>query len=202
MINWISMILSPIVSIVAIFISNWLGRKNDKVTFRLDTLKNAYNNFYIPLMKHLISANKNALTYYFLVAIWYGAPKPFNKQSDFLLELLRDNLEYLPPEVVNLIHEYHVETSGAVMFFGDNGYRENYKHNLIKASELFDDIIKISLKEASRLAKTLGYPDIATPILESFLNIQKSDMNHPRWLPEIYQKGSPRQFVGEEPPYY
>lgn len=202
MINWISMILSPVVSIVAIFISNWLGRKSERITYQLNTQKAAYENFYIPLMKRLIQANKDALTYYFFVGIWYGAPSPANISRDFLNDLLRDNLEYLPREIVELVPDYSVATSGAKMFFGNDGYRENYREKLVLASDLFDKIIESSLKEASRLAKTLGYPDIASPILESFLHIEYTDMNYPRYLPEIYQKHSPRQFVGEEPPYY
>lgn len=200
--DWLQILSGPMISIIAIFISNWLGRKSNQNEFKLNSMKNAYLNFHLPLMKILILANKNALTYYWIIAAWYNAPGEFKKDNDRLLSLLRSNLEYLPPEIVKLVPEYMVATSGARLFFGDNEYRENYKKSLDTASDLFDEIIKSSLQDASRLANKLGYPDISKPILESFLNIEHSQHNYPRALPEIYQTNSPRQFVGPEPPYY
>ncbi|API89444.1 hypothetical protein BKP56_09335 [Marinilactibacillus sp. 15R] len=198
----IQIVLGSTVSIISIFISNYLGRKATKNNYQLETKDKAYKSFYVPLMKFLISANKDSMIYYWYIASWYAAPGKFKKSSDLLSDLLRSNLEVLPPKVVTLVSEYSTSTSGAQMFFGDDGYRENYRHNLIKASELFDTIVRQSLQEASLISKELGYPDIAKPILESFDNIEKTNLNFPRYLPEIYQKSGPRQFVGEEPPYY
>lgn len=196
------MIISSLVSITSIFISNWLGRKATKDDFQLGTKEKAYKNYYVPLMKLLISQNKSSLTYFWIVATWYNAPGQLKKTTDPLQALLNNNLELLPPNIVKIVPEYSVATSGATMFFGDNEYRENYRHNLQESSDFFDEIVKKSLIEASRLSKTLGYPDIAKPILESFVNMEQTDMNFPRYLPEIYQAKGPRQFVGEEPPYY
>ena len=153
-------------------------------------------------MKFLISANKDSMTYYWYIASWYNAPGKFKKTNDTVRSLLRDNLELVPPRIVKLVSDYSVATAGAEMFFGDGSYRENYRNQLVEASNLFDIIIKLSLKEASSISKELGYPDIATPILESFEEIENTNMNYPRYLPEIYQESGPRQFVGEEPPYY
>ena len=200
--QWVSLLSGPIISIIAIFISNWLGRKTNENEFELQTMDKAYHSFYIPLMKLLISANKNSLTYYYLVAIWYSAPKEFKRKDDQFLNLIRRNIEYLPPKIVNLIPDYMVATGGAELFFGVNGYRENYRAQLEKASDLFDEIIKLSLEEANLISNRLGYPNISKPILEAFLNLEHSPHNYPRALPEIYQKSSPRQFVGPEPPYY
>lgn len=198
----IQIMISSIVSITSIFISNWLGRKATKDNFQLETKDKAYKNYYIPLMKLLISQNKNSLTYYWIVAAWYNAPEPLKKSTDPLKILLTTNLELLPPNIVKIVPEYSVATSGAALFFGDNEYRENYRQNLQESSDFFDEIIKKSLTEASRLSKQLGYPDIAKPILGSFVNMEQTDMNFPRYLPAIYQTEGPRQFVGEKPPYY
>lgn len=198
----IQIVISSIVSIVSIFISNWLGRKAVKANFQLDTKEKAYKNYYVPLMKLLISSNKESLTYYWFVASWYNAPGDLIKTTDPFATLMRNNLELLPPAIVKIVSEYSVATSGASLFFGESEYRENYRHNLVRSSELFDEIIKKSLQEASILAKTLGYPNIAKPILESFVNMEQTSMNFPRYLPEIYQAKAPRQFAGEKPPYY
>lgn len=202
MTHWLQITIGPLISIVAIFISNWLGRKSVKNNYQLETKDKAYTHYYIPLIKMLVRANKNSLTYYWLVAAWYGAPEAVKRKNDPINDLLISNVKYLPPEIVNLVSEYSVATSGARMFFGPNSYRENYRKQLIKASNLFDEIINKSLKEASKTSETLGYPDIAKPILESFESMERTEHNHPRYLPEIYQKEQPRQFVGEEPPYY
>lgn len=146
-------------------------------------------------MKLLISANKENLTYYWFVAVWYSAPGDLKKTTDPFATLVRNNLELLPPAIVEIVPEYSVATSGASLFFGESEYRENYCHNLIKSSELFDEIIKKSLQEASTLAKTLGYPNIAKPILESFVNMKQTSMNFPRYLPDIYLAKAPREFV-------
>lgn len=200
--DWIPLIFGPTISVGSIFISNWLGRKSVKNNYQLETKDKAYSEFYIPLMKKLTSANKNSMTYYIYIAAWYAAPKGFKKTNDDFSQLFRTNLEYLPPRIIKLVPEYMTATSGAQLFFGDDGYRENYRHNLIEASDLFDKIIKISLKEASSISNELGYPDIALPILEMFEGIEHTDKNFPRYLPEVYQNNAPRQFTGEEPPYY
>lgn len=199
---WMPIAFSPLISVASIFISNWLGRKSESRKFQLETTDKAYNSFYIPLMKTLVSANESNLTYYWFIAVLYGAPKPVKSTSDFLKQLLNTNLHYLPSQLIELIPKYNVATSGAILFFGEDGYRENYRQNLITASDLFDDIIEISLKEASLIANRLGYPDIAKPILESFLNAEKTKYNYPRYLPEIYQESAPNTFVGEDAPYY
>lgn len=197
-----SIVISSTISVVSIFISNFLGQKATDRKFQLQNMEKSYKEFYVPLMKFLISANKENLTYYWLIASWYNAPNGIKRTNDPIRTLLGDNLELLPPEVVKLIPEYSVATSGAQMFFGDGEYRENYRHNLVTASELFDEIIQTSLKEAKTISQKIGYPDIATPILESFENMERSQMNYPRYLPEIYQTKGPRQYTGEEPPYY
>lgn len=154
--NW-ALYIGPVVSIISIFIANWLGRITAKQDYKLQTKEKSYLNFYVPLMKFLSSANKNSMTYYFLIAIWYGAPKPIRKEDDFLNHLLKNNLELLPPDIVNLVPEYNVATGGSKLFFGEDQYHDNYRENLINSSELFDKIITLSLKEASIISKALGY---------------------------------------------
>ena len=70
----IQIMISSIVSITSIFISNWLGRKATKDNFQLETKDKAYKNYYIPLMKLLISQNKISLTYYWIVSACYNSP--------------------------------------------------------------------------------------------------------------------------------
>lgn len=198
----LSIVLGPLVTIVSLFIADVLMKKNEARKYRLSTLESAYEDFYLPLIKLLMSANKSSVTYYYLVAVWYGAPKLFRRDSDPLDKLLHKNLKYLPPEVIQLVSEYTSSTAGARLYFGPDGYRESYLGSLKNASDLFDKIVNISLKEASLIANKLGYPNIAKPILESFENVPETKYNYPRYLPEIYHTEPPKQFVGPEPPSY
>ena len=99
----IQIMISSIVSITSIFISNWLGRKATKDNFQLETKDKAYKNYYIPLMKLLISQNKNSLTYYWIVAAWFNAPGQLKRTTDPLQTLLNNNLELLPPNIVKIL---------------------------------------------------------------------------------------------------
>lgn len=198
----LSIILGPLVTIASLFIADILLKKNEARKYQLSTLESAYEDFYLPLIKLLMSANRNNITYYYLVAVWYGAPQPIRKSNDQLDKLLHQNLKYLPPEVIILVSKYTSATAGARMYFGPDSYRENYLESLITASDLFDSIVKISLKEASLIANKLGYPNIAKPILASFLDIPETKYNYPRYLPEIYRIAPPKQFEGPEPPSY
>lgn len=202
--NWNQLLiyLSPFVSVISIFISNWLGRLSEKSKYRQLTLEKTYLNYYVPLMKFLATVNKESMTFYWMVAAWYLGPESSKSNAKLLSNLLRTNIELLPPKIVMKISKFSGAVSGTEMFFGEGEYRENYRHNLIEGSELFDEIIIESLKEASTISKKLGYPNIAKPLLESFQSMEQNQRNHPRYLPEIYQKQPPRVFQGSKPPYY
>lgn len=197
--NIIQLVVGSLITVISIFISNWLGRKSTKHDYQLETKNKAYQEFYIPLIKLLINGNKESMTYFWYVALFYQAPEEI-RSDDHFNTLVKNNIQYLPPQVVPYIQRYSLESHGAQLFFREDGYDEDYKHHLVNASDLFDTIIKLSLQEASLLARELGYPDIAMPILETFESIEETKMNYPRYLPEIYQKSGPKQFVGEKPP--
>lgn len=198
----LSVFLGPLVTIISLFIADIFLKKNEARKYRLSTIESAYEEFYLPLIKFLMSANKDNMTYYYLIAVWYGAPKQVRKSTDQLDKLLHQNLKYLPPEVIKLVSEYTTSTAGARMFFGLDSYQENYLDSLRKASDLFDKIVKASLKEASLIANKLGYPNIAKPILESFVGISETKYNYPRYLPEIYHTAPQKRFEEPEPPSY
>lgn len=186
--QFIQSIITPLVSILSIFISNWLGRRAVRDDYRLKTKEKAYRTFYIPLMKLLLQANQDYMTYYWFVASNYMTDKqyidPFNR-------LLTNNLEYLSPLVIPHVHNYSIKTNNAKLFFNNGQYRYEYEDSLVDASDEFDIIIKLALEQARLLARELGYPDIAAPILEAFETIVDTDINYPRHLPKIYQTSHP-----------
>lgn len=144
---------------------------------KLENEEAAYKNFYAPLM--------GILTQYQISNIWYGMAVGGFKQAEFrtigkikadnrLQNLIRKNIVYVPKTIGTSIHHF-LMSSDDFFYREEKGY-EKYEHNAILASNAFDLIITESLKEASRLSKKLGYPDIAVELLHEF---QKSFVNHP-----------------------
>lgn len=195
----ITTFIAPVVSIVSIFVSNYLGRTMNMHNHKYANAEKTYSTFYIPLIKWLAPTNQDAMSYFWKISMIRLGP---TKQPDWLKAHLTRNLEFALPSVVSKYQDYMVKTGGAEFFYNPEGFRENYRQNAIEASKLFDLIITESLKEASTLSEKLGYPNTAKPILEIFeKGIENQDI-HSRYLPEIYQKGLPRMFEGTEPPYY
>ena len=187
------------VTIISLFISNYLGQRAHRLQHQYGNKEIAYKKFYLPIIQQLHETNKEHRNYFTLIVLYRYAP---GKSGDWFSNHITNNLEFAPTKVAELISEYNICTNGAEMFYSPDGYRENYRKNAIRASELFDSMLIIILEEAKILSKTLGYPDIATPLLNDFQNIEATPMNHPKYLPEIYQECFPNIFEGDKPPYY
>ena len=142
---------------------------------RLENQEAAYTNYYGPLLSLLI--------HYKLSSVWYGILRhsifahqtwPDIPIDNSIQNLIRQNIKYLPKETGPTIHKL-LMTSDELFYLQGEGY-ERYEKHAIDASESFDFIIIESLKEASRLSKKLGYPDIAISLLNEF---QKSLTSRP-----------------------
>lgn len=142
---------------------------------KLENREAAYANYYGPLL--------TLLTRYKLSSIWYGVTRSFVYAHKYwpqisidnnIQDLVRKNIKYLPETVGPYVHDFLM--SGDELFYLGNDDYEKYEDNAIAASDAFDLIIKESLKEASRLSKKLGYPDISTELLNEF---QKSFVERP-----------------------
>lgn len=110
---YIPVIVSSIVTIFSIFISNYLGQKSSQNTHKFSNAEKTYVNFYIPLIRWIALANKDESTYFWLVAIQRYGPL---KQQDKLTIHLLNNLEYAPPIVASKIQKYNISSSGAQFF--------------------------------------------------------------------------------------
>ena len=181
--NHLPIIVTSIVSIVSIFISNILGRKATLSNHVLENEEKAYQKYHIPLIKWLYRHNDEFINYYGCVAV----TRLHIGQKDFLNEHLKQNIELAPSNAVVHFNAYMVKSSGAEFFYKDQTKNARYEHNAIEASEKFDLIIKYSLIEASRLARKLGYPDIAEPLLKSFYDGIASQNKADRYLPKEYR---------------
>ncbi len=176
-------VITSVVSIVSIFISNILGRKATLSNHVLENEEKSYQNYYVPLIKWLYRHNDEYINYYWCIAV----SRLHIKQNDFLNDHLKQHIELAPTDAVIHFNSYMVKSSGAEFFYKDQVKNAQYEKNAIEASEKFDLIIKSSLKEASKLAKKLGYPDIAAPLLKSCCDGISSQDKTDRYIPEIYR---------------
>lgn len=96
--NWISVIANLVVSIVTLFISNYLGRKFALIEDRHKNQRKAYLECYIPLLKLLLKIPRDQISYYGIVV----HPELTNMRSirtDHFFEFLFSHLHYLPKGV-------------------------------------------------------------------------------------------------------
>ncbi|HHJ9499482.1 TPA: hypothetical protein ACQOJT_000804, partial [Streptococcus pyogenes] len=66
--NFLIPLISAIVSVSSIFISNWLGYRSQIRKLKFDEEKEIYLTLYVPLIKWMNSQSFNNKSYYWLVA--------------------------------------------------------------------------------------------------------------------------------------
>ncbi|HHK0710401.1 TPA: hypothetical protein ACQMH9_001632 [Streptococcus pyogenes] len=85
--NFLIPLISAIVSVSSIFISNWLGYRSQIRKLKFDEEKEIYLTLYVPLIKWMNSQSFNNKSYYWLVAF----PRYTTNAQDFLTGLLLKN---------------------------------------------------------------------------------------------------------------
>lgn len=175
--EYILPIISAAVSVSSIFVSNWLGMKNQLKNRKIETDKEIYYSLYVPLIKWLTSASFSYKSYYWLIAF----PRYTTNTPDFLSRLLIKNFEKLPVSVAQRYSAYTQYSANASFFYHGEVYNRDYEGDASEASKDFDFIIQKLLQEGSAKARTLGLPDISKSILTSFLE-DKENYIGPRYL--------------------
>lgn len=175
------LLVPSVVSIISIFISNYLGVISSNFKNQISIQEKTYNEYHIPLIQWLLQHNKDSWNYARLIAM----PNIMQKEPDFILSHISKNISYAPSKAVELYSDYFD------LFMSDNYYsfssasfdNPKVEKEVILKSDIFDQIIIESLKEASILSNKLGYPDIARPVLDNFsLNVHASKGNrHIPW---------------------
>lgn len=195
--EWIAIIITSVVSIVSIFLSNYLGVKSSQAKTKYETQRQAYLDLYVPFTKWILSAREGYACYYFLVAV---SRKDINA-SDNLEKMIKNHFEILPKDSAIKCQHYCMESSNAELFYSDRDGHLKYEDHAKNASNLFDQIVPELLEEGSRLANKLGYPDIPDEALKVYkANVGKIE-GRQRYLPDIYRDHQPKVYIGPEPPY-
>ncbi|AME09693.1 hypothetical protein AXE85_05765 [Gemella sp. oral taxon 928] len=182
--NW-STVITPIVSVLSIFISHWLGTLKINKEYKHSQNEKLYKELYIQLFRELNSAlNEEFLNYHWLIA----HPRYSRKKPDFLSVILNNNLEKIPPKLISYVSKYKYHSANSIPFFWGEEYDYFYYNHLKSASELFDYIIIELLLEAQEVSKIIKYPNSAKEFLNIFQKAMKNQDSHSRCLPSKVRK--------------
>lgn len=165
--DWAILLVPSIISVISIFISNALGVKSSKLNKQLQTQEDSYLHYHIPLIQWISKYNPNTWSYFYLTVV----PTLNHLEEEFLLKHILQNIQYAPKDVAQL-YPIYFDLGGNFDFYiksSPNFGTSKAEEDTIRCAKIFDKIIINSLKEASRLAIALGYPDTAEPILKAFL---------------------------------
>ncbi|WP_375708653.1 hypothetical protein PJ261_05890 [Streptococcus dysgalactiae] len=160
-------IIVPIVSVVSIFISNYLGRKSDENKNRIEMKRQIYLKLYVPLIKLLIIDNIYNIFDYENVVI--NTSK--NGEDNFLI-LLTENIELLPNGVIKEFKLYAYHSKNALDYVRTEDELSKFSYEYIP--ELFDKIFTSLIKQGISLAKELEL----TNQLEYILNQHKQNLSN------------------------
>lgn len=142
------------VSVLSIFISNFLGRRAEFKKFKLSNMEKRYYSFYVPLLKRLSTFTNERLSYY-----------EFDlKDHDGItfIDFLIKNIQYLDPESASLISDFAVASAKAVAFYKTDINAAN-KQDAQDAEELFFTILSNTLVEAEILSKNWDFQTYQAP---------------------------------------
>lgn len=174
---WLT-VLSMVVSIISIFISNFLGNKTLIKKISNEQKLKRYNSYYIPFIKAFYKVKPQYWNFYDLRSSTNDEGKPGILE---ISSLMYNNLEYmgeeLPPLVskFNLIADKRYSQIGVALHSGfvNAPSIEEVSYKVEEVNELFDEIVQKTLLEATQLAKDLSLQPISEPLLSLYLD-QKS----------------------------
>lgn len=173
--NWLYL-ASIIVSIVSVFLSNWLGQRAVIAKSSNEQKLKRYQNYYVPFMKFLYKTKPEYWNFYDL-----RTARNENLDGSAIYELsqlMSNNLEYmgkdLPPLIAhfNLIADERYSDIGVTLnskFVNAPSLDDTVK-GVKEVNALFDKIVVETLQEATQLARTLSLEPISEPLLASYLD--------------------------------
>ena len=173
--NFIIPLLNIVVSIFAVFLSNYLGRKSAVEKLSNGQKLKSYQEFYVPLIKKLYNVKSEKWNFYDLIT---DSTENGKTTYDELSDLFFSKMEYmatdLPPLVIQLElmasdTKSNVSLSLYSKLSGAPSIEDSAKQ-VETANNLLDQIIIGSLKHATKLANKLSLEPIAQPLLNTYLD--------------------------------
>lgn len=168
--NWLY-IVSMIVSLVSIFVSNYLGQKVASKKFKREQELLRYNSLYVPLMNLLYDQEPDKYAFFNLLSL--NRFEPFE-------DLMLNNVQFMGKESAEKFYKVIHEGKNAVI------KRKNRTIELLKngkkpepldketseAINLYKSLLIQLLSESEELAKELKLEPISKPLREALQQVQ------------------------------
>ena len=153
--NNLFQIVTPIVSILSIFISHYLGLRASKSKFKKDMLKHRYESVYVPYM--LIIAKMPGIQ-----------SKPISNPNVAIAinEITLKNIHLLGKNSASYASQFYLDMLDYFEYCDGN---PNYSNAETNINSTFIEMSLEILKEASHLSKELNLPNIALTFYNEIL---------------------------------
>lgn len=140
-------VITPLVSILSIFISHYLGLKSNKVKFKKEMLKYRYENVYVPYIL-LVAKMPSTLS----------QPISNPKVAIAINEITLENIHLLGSDAAICASRFYLDMLDYFEYCDGNPDFPDAETNI---NSSFIEMTQVILKEASHLSKELNLPNIA-----------------------------------------
>lgn len=177
--EWLQLI-SIVVSVIAIFLSNFLGRLDAQRKAKRQWKEERYIKLYVPFIKFFFKHRPHEWQFFFLLA---------EGSYDELDTLISNNLQYLDKESTTVFFHLENDELEFVKSSANEAVSKIRNHNFkvgepivifsdreLSAYNSFNDFVLSVLKESANLAEELGLE----PIGQSLYDIYSSEICRPK----------------------
>lgn len=165
--DWIQL-FAIFVSVIAIFISNYLGNRASLRQYKRQQVLERYNYFYVPFIKWFVHEEPDKHLLNNLI---------INNSFDDFSDLIQSNIRYLGKKSIRQYYALISYNDFCVDKFTSQA-ESAPKSDLTaeKLNALFNDLVLSVLRESVHLAKELKLEPIGQPILDKY----KFQLRHPK----------------------
>uniref|UniRef100_UPI00403F7C68 hypothetical protein n=1 Tax=Lentilactobacillus hilgardii TaxID=1588 RepID=UPI00403F7C68 len=187
--NWITIlctVITALVSIGSIFVSNFVGQHIYKTKLSISNKKERYTKLYLPAIKLLYQYLPNHIDYGHFqltratIARASDSQKLWNR--DPLVSLIMDNAEYASPTLLTKCNEYSYLANTNFLFNDmlaeatDHPEKRSERRDKLldkvarkhpEANIKFNALVKQLLSESKTIAKSIRATDLSEPILKA-----------------------------------
>lgn len=151
-------VITPLVSIISIFVSHYLGTKKTDKSLELEALQKRYDTVYVPYIQMLARAAPLL-------------PYPINNPDVAMTinSITLENIEYLGKESSSLALDFYLAMLDFFEYY--NGNKE-FPEAKDKINAIFHKMTLAILQEASQLSKELKLADISQVFYNEIQNYQ------------------------------
>lgn len=187
--SWITIIctvISASVTVVSLFISNYIGQKTFQKKISLSNNQKRYKSLYLPLLQILYRYLPNGIDYGHFQSTRSSIASTSNNEKlkaiDPLVSTVMENMEYASPELLTKCMAYAEVANNNQLFnsfLSDktdhlnqrNEIMNNLAHHSADTRHIYNEFILQILSESKLLAKLTGEVDLTAPVQSAISKI-------------------------------